>query len=80
MTIKEYLESDTIKDKNLIGIEYFNDTIVNLVGDGFYIGLKVDMSNIPNGTHLQFTDDFTLTDEILQCGDISININEVYIL
>jgi hypothetical protein len=80
MTIKEYLESDSIKDKNLIGLEFINDTIINLVGDGFYIGLRVDMSNIPSGTHLQFTDDFILNGDILQCGDISININEVYVL
>lgn len=77
MTIKDFLE-----DKTLTAVETVEGLILNLVGEDkdnnpFYQGLDVDTSNIQEGTSLNRTEEFILTDTELSANGITINIEEV---
>jgi len=75
MTLKEYLQ-----DKELIGLEKYNNIIVNVFTDKEMIGLDVDTSDIPAFTQLTYTTNFVINEDTLKCGDIQLDLSEVNIL
>jgi hypothetical protein len=75
MILKDYL-----KDKVLIGLEKYNDIILNVFTDKEMTGLDVDTSTIPGFTQLTYTEDFTIEGDLLKSGDIELDMNTVSIL
>lgn len=78
MTLKEFLQDKTLTAVELIDFDY--NQIINVYVDGAGYGLKADTSNIPCGTPLTYTTDFTLNEDMLSVSDISININDIEML
>jgi hypothetical protein len=70
MTAKEFLE-----EKTLTAVETVGTLVINLViGDAIY-GMDVDTSNIPQGTLLLRTEDFTLENDTLTANELSIDLS-----
>jgi hypothetical protein len=78
MTLKEFLQDKTLTAVELIDFDY--NQIINVYVDAACYGLAIDTSNIPAGTPLTYTVDFTLDEDILSVSDFSININDVEML
>jgi len=78
MTLKEFLQDKTLEAVELIDFDY--NQIINVYVDGVGYGLKIETSNIPAGTPLEYRTDFTLEGDILLVSDFSINTNDVEIL
>jgi hypothetical protein len=78
MTLKEFLQNKTLEAVELIDFDY--NQVINVYVDGAGYGLKIDTSNIPCGTPLTYTTDFTLDGDTLSVSDFSININDVEML
>jgi hypothetical protein len=78
MTLKEFLQDKTLTAVELIDFDY--NQIINVYVDGAGYGLAIDTSNIPSGTPLTYTTDFTLDGDTLSVSDFSININDVEML
>ena len=78
MTLKEFLQDKTLEAVELIDFDY--NQIINVYVDGAGYGLKADTSNIPCGTPLTYTTDFTLNEDILSVSDIFVNINDIEML
>ena len=79
MTLNEFLQDKTLSAVELIDYDY-NQIINVYVGEGSCYGLAIDTSNIPAGTPLTYTTDFTLDGDILSVSDFSINTNDVDML
>ena len=78
MTLNELLKDKTLTAVELIDFDY--NQIINIyIGEACY-GLAIDTSNIPAGTPLTYTTDFTLDGDILSASDFSINTNDVEML
>lgn len=78
MTLNEFL-----KDKNLTSVELIDfdyNQIINVYIDEACYGLSIDTTNIPCGTPLTRTTDFTLEGDILSVSDFSINTNDIEML
>ena len=79
MTLKEFLLNKTLIAVELIDFDY-NQIINVFVDNNTCYGLNIDTSNIPSGIPLDYHTDFTLIDDILSVGDISLNTNDVEML
>jgi hypothetical protein len=79
MTLNEFLKDKTLTAVELIDFDY-NQIINVYVEEGICYGLAIDTSNIPAGTPLTYTTDFTLEGDILSASDFSINTNDVEML
>lgn len=79
MTLKEFLQDKTLEAVELIDFDY-NQIINVYVDGGAGYGLNIDTSNIPAGTPLEYTTDFTLNGDILSVSDFSINTNDIEML
>jgi hypothetical protein len=79
MTLKEFLQDKTLTAVELIDFDY-NQIINVYVDGGACYGLAIDTSNIPSGTPLTYTTDFTLDGDILSVSDFSLNTNDVDML
>lgn len=70
-----------LANQQLIAVEYVNDYyLYNLVTEEQYRGLDIDTSNIPGGTLLTRTDQFTLDGNILTLGDKTYDLSTIYML
>ena len=78
MTLNEFLKDKTLTAVELIDFDY--NQIINVYVDGAGYGLNIDTSNIPAGTPLTRTTDFTLDEDILSVSDFSINTNDIEML
>jgi hypothetical protein len=78
MTLNEFLQDKTLSAVELIDFDY--NQVINVYVDGAGYGLDIDTSNIPSGTPLTYTTDFTLEGDILSVSDFSINTNDVDML
>lgn len=78
MTLKEFLQDKTLSAVELIDFDY--NQIINVYVDGAGYGLKIDTSNIPCGTPLEYRTDFVLEGDILSVSDFSLNINDIEML
>ena len=78
MTLNEFLKDKTLTAVELIDFDY--NQIINVYIEGACYGLAIDTSNIPAGTPLTYTTDFTLDGDILSASDFSINTNDVEML
>jgi len=78
MTLKNFLQDKTLTAVELIDFDY--NQIINVYVEGAGYGLKIETSNIPAGTPLEYRTDFTLDGDTLYVSDFSININDVEIL
>jgi hypothetical protein len=78
MTLKNFLQDKTLTAVELIDVDY--NQIINVYVEGAGYGLKIETSNIPAGTPLEYRTDFTLDGDTLYVSDFSININDVEIL
>jgi hypothetical protein len=78
MTLKEFLQDKTLSAVELIDFDY--NQVINVYVDGAGYGLAIDTSNIPAGTPLIYTTDFTLEGDILSVSDFSINTNDIDML
>jgi hypothetical protein len=77
MTLKKFLEENTAKGFEVIE----NQLIINVITENnTYHGINVDTSNIPNGTKLTTKSDFTLKNDVLTVGGVTINVGEVDML
>jgi hypothetical protein len=79
MTLNEFLQDKTLTAVELIDFDY-NQVINVYVDGGAGYGLAIDTSNIPCGTSLTYTTEFTLDGDILTVSDFSINTNDVDML
>jgi hypothetical protein len=79
MTLNEFLQDKTLEAVELIDFNY-NQVINVYVDGGTGYGLAIDTSNIPAGTPLTYTTDFTLEGDILSVSDFSINTNDIDML
>ena len=75
MTIKKFLQ-----DKTLSAVDIIDNLIINLVCEESNYGINIDTSNIPSGTLTTRRVDFTLNNNILSVGNISINIETTNLL
>jgi len=77
MTLKEFLQ-----DKTLSAVETVDghNLIVNIYVDETCYGLNVDMTNVVAGTMLTKREDFTLTDDMLSVGNITLDIAKTEML
>jgi hypothetical protein len=78
MTLNEFLKDKTLTAVELIDFDF--NQIINVYVDGAGYGLNIDTSNIPAGTPLTYTTEFTLDGDILSVSDFSINTNDVEML
>jgi hypothetical protein len=78
MTLKEFLQDKTLTAVELVDFDY--NQIINVYVDGAGYGLKINTSNIPCGTPLTYTTDFTLDGDTLLVSDFSINITDIEML
>jgi hypothetical protein len=78
MTLNEFLKDKTLTAVELIDFDY--NQIINIYIEGACYGLAIDTTNIPAGTPLTYTTDFTLEGDILSVSDFSINTNDVEML
>jgi len=78
MTLNEFLKDKTLTAVELIDFDY--NQIINVYIEGACYGLAIDTSNIPAGTPLTYTTDFTLDGDILSVSDFSINTNDIEML
>lgn len=78
MTLNEFLKDKTLTAVELIDFDY--NQIINVYIGGACYGLAIDTSNIPFGTPLTYTTDFTLDGDILSASDFSINTNDIEML
>jgi hypothetical protein len=78
MTLNEFLKDKTLTAVELIDFDY--NQIINVYIEGACYGLAIDTSNIPAGTPLTYTTDFTLDGDILSASDFSINTNDIEML
>jgi hypothetical protein len=78
MTLKEFLQDKTLEAVELIDFDY--NQVINVYVDGACYGLAIDTSDIPCGTPLTYTTEFTLDGDILTVSDFSINTNDVDML
>jgi hypothetical protein len=78
MTLNEFLQDKTLTAVELIDYDY--NQVINVYVDGAGYGLAIDTSNIPAGTPLTYTTEFTLEGDILSVSDFSINTNDVNML
>jgi hypothetical protein len=78
MTLNEFLKDKTLSAVEMIDFEY--NQIINVYVDEMGYGLAIDTSNIPAGTPLTYTTDFTLDEDILSVSDFSINTNDIEML
>ena len=78
MTLNEFLKDKTLEAVELIDYDY--NQVINVYVDGAGYGLAIDTSNIPAGTPLTYTTEFTLEGDILSVSDFSINTNDVDML
>lgn len=67
MTLNEFLKDKTLSAVEMIDFEY--NQIINVYVDEMGYGLAIDTSNIPAGTPLTYTTDFTLDEDILSVSD-----------
>jgi hypothetical protein len=79
MTLNEFLKDKTLTAVELIDFDY-NQIINVYVEEGICYGLAIDTSNIPAGTPLTYTTDFTLDEDIISVSDFSINTNDIEML
>ncbi len=79
MTLNEFLKDKTLEAVEIIDFDY-NQIINVYVDGGAGYGLDIDTSNIPAGTPLTYTTDFTLNGDTLSVSDFSINTNDVNML
>jgi hypothetical protein len=75
MILKDYLQ-----DKVLIGLEKYNDIILNVFTDKEMIGLDVDTTTIPGFSKLTYTEDFVIEGDIIKLGDLELDTNIVNVL
>jgi hypothetical protein len=78
MTLNEFLKDKTLTAVELIDFDY--NQIINVYVEEACYGLAIDTSNIPAGTPLTYTTDFTLDGDILSVSDFSINTNDIEML
>jgi hypothetical protein len=78
MTLNEFLKDKTLTAVELVDFDY--NQIINVYINETGYGLAIDTSNIPSGTPLTYTTDFTLDGDILSVSDFSINTNDVNML
>ena len=78
MKLKDFLHDKTLTAVELVDFDY--NQIINVYVDSACYGLDIDTSNIPAGTPLTYTMDFTLDGDILSASDFSINTNDVTML
>ena len=78
MTLKEFLQDKTLTAVELVDFDY--NQIINVYVDGAGYGLKIDTSNIPAGTPLDYRTDFTLDGDTLSVSAVSINTHDVDML
>jgi hypothetical protein len=78
MTLKEFLNEKTLSAVELVDFNY--KQIINVYIDQACYGLDIDTSNIPSGTQLTYTTDFTLDGDMLSISDFFINTNDVTML
>jgi hypothetical protein len=78
MTLNEFLKNKTLTAVELIDFDY--NQIINVYIEGACYGLAINTSNIPSGTPLTYTTDFTLDGDILSVADFSINTNDIEML
>jgi len=78
MTLKEFLQDKTLTAVELIDYDY--NQVINVYVDGAGYGLAIDTSNIPAGTPLTYTTEFTLEGDVLSVSDFSINTNDIDML
>ena len=74
-TAAEFLQTN-----NLTAIEVIGDLVINLVVDNNVYGLDVDTSQIVSGTFLFKTTDYTITNNILEYNNQSLDLNIIYLL
>jgi hypothetical protein len=79
MTLNEFLKDKTLEAVELIDFDY-NQVINVYVDGGAGYGLAIDTSNVPCGTPLTYTTNFTLNGDTLSVSDFSINTNDVDML
>jgi hypothetical protein len=78
MTLNEFLKDKTLTAVELVDFDY--NQIINVYINETGYGLAIDTSNIPSGTPLTYTTDFTLNGDTLSVSDFSINTNDVDML
>jgi len=78
MTLNEFLQDKTLTAVELIDFDY--NQIINVYVERACYGLAIDTSNIPAGTPLTYTTDFTLEGDILSANGFSINTNDIEML
>ena len=77
MTLKEFLNENNVTSFEVIE----NVLILNVFVDGEVVyGLDSDTSNIESGTILINHEDFTLVNDILTVGGVSVDANQINIL
>jgi len=76
MTVKQFIQIYEIS-----GFEIIQDNvIINIMVEGTPHGIDVDTSKIEGGTPLQFIEEYTIADNILEVNGISLNIEETNML
>ena len=75
MTLKEF----SLENK-IIGLELYQDILINVVVNNSSYGLDVDTSNIVAGSQLTYQEDFYIFENILSYSDIQINMDEINML
>lgn len=76
MTLKQFIEENNVSGFEKIGNLLFNV----IVDDSIPYGLDIDTSNIMSNTPLERVNDFSMDNDILTVGDITIDTNEVTLL
>jgi hypothetical protein len=75
MTAKELLQGKTLTE-----IETIENQIFNLiVGESVY-GINIDTSSIPAGIKLSRTSDFTIENDVITFGNLSLELESVNVL
>jgi len=76
MTLKQFMEENQV-----IAFQVVPDVVIlNAVVDQTDYALDVDTSNIPFGTQLQTENQFSVVDDVLTVGTLSLNTAQTYML
>jgi hypothetical protein len=70
MTIKEFNQNTPITKIDVVG-----DLIISVYNNETPYGLDVDTSNLTYGMEINTTENFTIENDILTCGDIELNMS-----
>lgn len=79
MTLRDFLQNQTLSAVELVNLDGINQIINVYVGEVCY-GLSIDTTNLESGVLLEYRTDFTLEGDILSVADVILDTNTINML